>query len=286
MLENQLKINIAEVYSAFNGISSLYSVNSFSELSKEILGAFSEDYVSIGYESLSCEIGYECLVKDQDLEKWTSFYNQVDISHKVHVLVGLGWAFSKRKLVFSDYFDLFNDGEKWLILDGCGYFDALFRSRKTITNQIYPDLIPDEFLFAYYQGVGRQQLYSKEGDFLKIKECIFSFPLRFQGDMWRGVGIASGYVGGLMDKDLSLYRFEGDKPFVFGFSIGKVSRLNAECFRKNDLVECKFLNLNILKNVQKEINDFLRTNILKGDSKNEFSLNLNHAESELMHSVN
>lgn len=162
------------------------------------------EFRSVAYESASMIIGIRDLSKGTQLDEWTKFYLCGGKEHSFHLDIGLGWAYARNVTTPDPKLNYIHTLMRWMIFDGMGYYNALFRRRKTIKSQIVPDGIVGEDLKGYDQGVGRRLWYIADGEVSKVIAFIQSFPLFRQPDLWRGVGIACGYVGGNATQDLEM----------------------------------------------------------------------------------
>ena len=89
-----------------------------------------------------------------------------------------------------------------MVFDGMGYYYALFKGRKTIKEQALPPDIGDKEWFGFDQGIGRRCWYMAKGNVQEVSRLIQSFSESRQKNLWRGLGIACGYVGGNSREDL------------------------------------------------------------------------------------
>jgi hypothetical protein len=86
--------------------------------------------------------------------------------------------------------------------DGMGYYHGLFKGRKTVKNQLIPEGINEQELHGFDQGLGRRLWYIVKGDVTELIQLINPFHSSRHSDLWRGVGIACGYVGGCYKENL------------------------------------------------------------------------------------
>ena len=154
------------------------------------------EYRSIGYESGAFEIAYAELKAGLPLNNYHELYASKGNLHPFHLQIGLGWAFAKAELWPGTYSKALPFSSLQLVYDGSGYYHALFKARRTVQHQILPDDISDEDRTGYDQGIGRRLWYICKEDIASLVQSIQSFEDYRQGDLWRGVGVACGYVGG------------------------------------------------------------------------------------------
>ena len=151
---------------------------------------------SVAYESASFEIALSDLSKDNKLENWKNFYIRSSSQHSFHLDIGLGWAFANREISPTPFMDIGIPVMRSMVFDGMGYYHGLFNGRKTVKSQLVPSIIGEQDVFGFDQGLGRRLWYISKGDVEELGNLLFSFPQERQAGLWRGVGIACGYVGG------------------------------------------------------------------------------------------
>lgn len=161
----------------------------------EQIETFPKDFISIGYEAVAMHLATRDLQEKNDLIAWTDFLNNHAQKHAVQVHIGLGWALAQQRLVVTDYLNILNPFLAWRILDGYGYYDGFFRRRKVMQG-VFPEDIHGVALEVYSQGIGRSLWYLSKGNLEKLAELLAALPSAWGKDLWRGIGIASTYIGG------------------------------------------------------------------------------------------
>jgi len=185
------------------------------------------EFRSVAYESASMMLGLRDLSKGTELNEWTKFYLRAGKEHSFHMDIGLGWAYAKCAITPDPNLNSLHPMMRWMIFDGMGYYNALFRGRRTIKNQTVPEGIDGEDKKGYDQGLGRRLWYMASGDVSKVMAFIQSFPSSRHPDLWRGVGIACGYVGGNAREDLEMLILSSGeyKPqLCAGIALAAISR--------------------------------------------------------------
>lgn len=154
------------------------------------------EFRSVAYESASMEIGLNDLINGRRFSEWKKFYQHSNLIHSVHIGIGLGLAFAKAEITLTPSLELLDPRMQWMVFDGIGYYYGLFKGRRTVKYQKVPEFISGEQLKWFDQGLGRRLWYICKGQAEGLTLTIQSFPLPRQSDLWRGAGIACGYVGG------------------------------------------------------------------------------------------
>jgi hypothetical protein len=164
------------------------------------LDAEPPEYRSVSYESASMEIALKELSGGLELNQWKKFYLGAGNSHTFHMDIGLGWAFAKAEISPALYKDSLQLPVPWMVYDGIGYYYGLFRGRRTVRNKEVPDFLNSGSVHGFDQGLGRRLWYICKGDMDQLATLLHGFQASRKADLWRGIGIACAYVGGL-EKD-------------------------------------------------------------------------------------
>jgi hypothetical protein len=210
-------------------------------------------YRSVAYESGSMIIGLRDLSKGTRLHEWKKFYALAGKVHSFHVDIGLGWAYAKKEVLPDRNLELLHPLMRWMVFDGMGYYNGLFRGRRTIKHHLVPDGIEGEDLKGYDQGLGRRLWYMANGEVIKVTSSIQTFPSSRHQDLWRGVGIACGYVGGNAEGDLELLlHASGDsrKNLCTGIALAAISRSASDSITPDIETACKVLCKMTLKDIE------------------------------------
>ena len=199
------------------------------------------EFRSIAYEGASMGLALKDLSQGGTLHRWRSLMEGPGAAHTTQVHVGLGWALAKQGLPVSSFLEELNPLLRFRVLDGYGYFDALFKTRQTIQNQRRPEDLQENFFAAYDQGVGRSIWYSSEGECSKISEIIAKFESSRQPDLWRGIGIACSYVGGFEKTTLDELAVAASKyrvQLAVGAALAARSRIHANSLTQDAELAC------------------------------------------------
>ena len=185
------------------------------------------EFRSVAYESASMEIASLDLSNGNGLSNWKNFYQRSAKAHTFHMDIGLGWAFAKKEISPLPYFESLQTVMSWMVYDGIGYYNGLFNGRRTVKSQLIPVDIDQPTLPGFDQGLGRRLWYISKGNVEHLIQLINPFPLSRHADLWRGVGIACGYVGG-NDKtnleELVTHSREFKGQFCNGITLAAISR--------------------------------------------------------------
>lgn len=202
------------------------------------------EYRSVAYESASMVIGIRDLLKGNRLNEWIKFYHCAKETHSFHMEIGLGWAFAKSDLSPVAHLEFLDPPMRWMVFDGMGYYHGLFKGRRTIIHRQVPDRIIGELVPGFDQGLGRRLWYRCKGEGNAVAELIQSFPEARQGDLWRGIGIATGYVGGNEKnslKQLLLHAAGFRQQLSVGIALAALSRTLSGSVTEDIKEACKVI---------------------------------------------
>ncbi len=128
--------------------------------------------------------------------------SQVYINH-----VGVGWAMARLPISIEKHLNKFDHLLRWLIVDGYGFHQAYFRTKKYVLEMCPPKELKNPFsIQVFYQGVGRALWFIEGTDVVRIYNRVRKFSQKFHPDLWAGVGLAVGYAGGGNVEDYQLIK--------------------------------------------------------------------------------
>lgn len=240
------------------------------------LNAEPSEFRSVAYESASMEIGLKAVAHGDQFKEWKKFYSFSKERHSAHMEVGLGWAFGKTDVAPTPYLKSLDLLMPWMVFDGMGYYYGLYKGRRTVKNKVVPEFISEEQTHGFDQGLGRRLWYIAKGDVKELVQLIQSFPLTRQRDLWRGVGIACGYVGGNEKSNLELLSIHSagfKRQLSTGLAMAALCRNVAESVTENIGLACSVLcSKSLLEVILAE------TDLMKKINSNSGSLNFNWIE--------
>ena len=251
----------------------------------EVLETEPPEFRSVAYESASFEIALEDLQTNPRLDRWKEFRQLCGSQHTFHIDIGLGWAFAKTGLRPDPYVQTMQPLVKWMVFDGLGYYYALFKGRSTLKNKELPELIEGDSLQGFDQGLGRRLWYMAKGNVNEVNKLVEGFPSSRHSDLFRGIGIACGYVGGSDEDDLLCLRGisgENHSQLQLGIVLAAISRIASDTINEDISIACRIIcskSMNELRMAMMR----MRTNFfyLYNDSDSNFHW-LTQLESELL----
>lgn len=132
--------------------------------------------------------------------RFDRFAQTIGGKHIYMLHVGAGWAYAKLPVDVEKRMSRFDPLLKWLVMDGYGFCNAYFNTKKYVIDAKIPSL-SDYGTHVFYQGLGRCLWFVEGANAERIAKRINSFPEKYAGDLWSGLGLASAYAGGV-DKEV------------------------------------------------------------------------------------
>lgn len=231
MLAQALK-NIQTIETIFQEVQGLFPQIASQKAFVEKLNSYNPEFRSVAFEAASMCIALEDLKSGAALPNWKNFLHSFASAHATQFYIGLGWALAQQQLSPTLFFDALKTDYRHRILDGYGYYEGLFRRRKSVLQQLYPEWCTAILLPHYDQGLGRSIWYLSKANIPTTARTIFTFQQNRQAALWRGIGIAVAYVGGCTESELrKLQQVAGvQAPELFnGATLAANSRKEAAC---------------------------------------------------------
>jgi len=128
-------------------------------------------------------------------------------AHIYMAYIGVGWAMARLPRIRWRAIAPHDPLLRWLVLDGYGFHQAYFRTKKYVTGQFQapiPGWSPAGYaLRVVDQGMGRALWFYGGADVERVAATISAFPAGRRADLWSGAGLASVYAGGADAGELS-----------------------------------------------------------------------------------
>jgi hypothetical protein len=165
------------------------------------LEAEPKEYRSVAYEAAAAEMAIIDLQRG-GLKK-IIFEKAYMPLHVFHIGIGVGWAFAYTEQDPGPCLESLGLEIQGTIFDGFGYYYGLFRARRTIKAHEVPPVVTGDHLSRFDRGLGRRIWYNSRGNPEMVATVVQTFPVFRQPNLWRGVGVGVGYVGGCDMKKLT-----------------------------------------------------------------------------------
>jgi hypothetical protein len=146
--------------------------------------------------------------------------------HLYMVHIGAGEALARLRRSPEPFLRRLDDPVvRWLVMDGYGFHEGFFKPRRHVRDQRVPVKLSPFAARVFDQGVGRSIYFAEGADAGRIARSLAAFPEHRQADLWLGVGVACGYVGG-MDREqlLALRESAGEHAARIAVGVAFVSK--------------------------------------------------------------
>ncbi|MCX6465571.1 MAG: DUF1702 family protein [Pseudonocardiales bacterium] len=124
--------------------------------------------------------------------------------HVYLVYVGIGWAMARLPRFRWPSAQTLDPLLRGLVLDGYGFHQAYFHTRRHVHEQYRPAAFPwpadgtrAHAHHAIDQGIGRALWFVGGTDVEVVADLVDSFPVQRRADLWAGTGLAATYAGGV-----------------------------------------------------------------------------------------
>ncbi|WBC14940.1 DUF1702 family protein [Micromonospora sp. WMMA1998] len=118
--------------------------------------------------------------------------------HVYMVHIGAGEALARLRRRPEPFLARLDDPVlRWLVMDGYGFHEGFFKPDRYVVRQGLPGHLSPYARRVFDQGIGRSVWFTSGADVNRIAETISRFPAGRHADLWLGVGVACGYVGGV-----------------------------------------------------------------------------------------
>lgn len=91
---------------------------------------------------------------------------------------------------------------RWLVMDGYGFHEGFFRPDRHVIAQKVPPFLGQSARRVFDQGLGRAVWFLTGADVADISGILDVFEEHRKPDLWLGVGVACGYVGGIDESEI------------------------------------------------------------------------------------
>ena len=240
--ENSVQGKIDTIQNTFLHVQDIFFESSDCKNHVAELESADIEFRSIAFESASMSIALEDLKQGDKLTNWLPFLNETASAHATQVHVGLGWAFAQTLKNPIAYLPELNPMMRYRVLDGYGYYEGIFRRRRSIINHLKLQVEDTVASSALDQGIGRSIWYLNKGIIDDAKNMIDGFAVERRKDLWRGLGIAIAYVGGCNEELLQKIFSKADSyktQLATGSVMALVSRDSAKYISADTELACK-----------------------------------------------
>ena len=147
------------------------------------------------YEGAAMGLSLLDLLTPWNSGRWGAFLRGHAGAHIYMQHVGLGWAFARLRRNIQAYLVRLDPLLCWLAVDGYGFHEGYFHSRRYTREGAAPKGLSGYALRAFDQGLGRSIWFSSGADVQRVAAVISALPEGRRADLWSGVGLACTYAG-------------------------------------------------------------------------------------------
>lgn len=187
-------------------------------------------------------------------DRFSQFIATAGSNHIYMSYVGAGWALARLPWTLQGYLEqlylssLLSQSLDpllgWLAIDGYGFHQGYFKSRKYIETIAYPSELSGYALNVFDQGLGRSLWFVEGADIARIAQRIEKFPSYRRADLWSGVGLACTYAGGVDRQEIERLKTVGAgyiPQIAQGAAFAAKTRQRAENMTENTQMCCQLL---------------------------------------------
>ena len=135
-----------------------------------------------------------------------SFLRGAGAAHAYMVHVGVGWAMARLHAGIPRARARLDPLLGWLAIDGYGFHEGFFHWPRYIEGQPAPSRLRGYDHRAFDQGLGRSLWFVEGADVTRIPRTLTAFATERRADLWRGIGLAATYAGGVGEAELKALR--------------------------------------------------------------------------------
>jgi hypothetical protein len=160
-------------------------------------------------------------------------------NHIYIIYVGVGWAMARLPRFAWPKPESLDPLLGWLALDGYGFHQAYFRTKKYVEEQYqnpnfsWPAGQSELANQIIDQGIGRAMWFVAGTDAELATKMIEKFPEHRRADLYAGAGLAATYAGGPDEAELTGF---ADRAGIHRHLVAQGSAFAAECRVLSDLV--------------------------------------------------
>ncbi|TDT30095.1 DUF1702 family protein [Naumannella halotolerans] len=160
------------------------------------------DWRGYAYEGAAMGLtGLDCFLPTKS--RFLAYVEGPARHHAYMAHIGAGEALARLRRRPQNFIDkLPHPVLRWLVMDGFGFHEGFFRPDRHIIGQKIPDYLTAHARRVFDQGIGRAVWFLTGADVDDISSILNAFPAHRHSDLWLGVGVGCGYVGGISEQEI------------------------------------------------------------------------------------
>ncbi|NJO81465.1 MAG: DUF1702 family protein [Blastochloris sp.] len=182
------------------------------------LNAIDAELRGFAYEGAAMGLtGLDCVLPGSKYLQ--TFLDGAGSAHMYMVHIGIGEALARLRRKPERVLPQLDPVLRWLVIDGYGFHEGFFASRRYIEGQAIPPHLSPYARRVFDQGLGRAIWFLHGADVDRVVTGIHAFPPARHADLWSGIGVACAYAGGLDDSAMARLRREA-YPYTAQLAMG------------------------------------------------------------------
>jgi len=184
-----------------------------------LLDAYDADVRGVAYEGAGMGLCLlDCLLPRR--KRLASFIAGPGHAYRPLLLIGAGLVLPRLPVNPLRLLERVDYEERWLILDGCGFYHGFFSPERSLRQHIKPRTMTGYAGRVFDRGLGRSLWFTHATSTRHITATIEQFPAGRRGDLWSGVGLACAYAAPVLDAPAMRRLVAATGPHADQFAIG------------------------------------------------------------------
>ncbi len=246
------------------------------------LDAFEPELRGFAYEGAGIGLAaLDCLLPWKNRTK--AFLDGPGSAFIYAVPLGAGMALARLRQKPERFLKRLDPVLGWLIVDGYGFHEGFFASRRYVDRQQIPEHLSAYGRRAFDHGLGRSIWFSRNANVAHVATTIAAFSEARQPDLWRGIGLACGYTGGVEISVVEALQAAAGpyKPqLALGIAVAANARHSVGNPSPNTDLACQVV-LNLSSTTASQIVDAARENLPADDEEPAYEIWRQRIEAQL-----
>ncbi|MFH5209777.1 DUF1702 family protein [Antrihabitans sp. NCIMB 15449] len=164
-----------------------------------MLNGADNDVRGVAYEGVGMGLSLlDCMLPHK--KRLAGLLNGPGGAHKPLLYIGAGLALPRMPVNPLRVMSRYEDNERWLILDGYGFYHGFFTPERSLQRQVRPRRITGYAARMFDCGLGRSLWFTSAANTQRVADIVGRFPVHRRGDLWSGVGLACAYAAAVADE--------------------------------------------------------------------------------------
>jgi hypothetical protein len=184
-----------------------------------MLDATDDEVRGVAYEGVGMGLSLlDCLLPHK--KRLAGFLAGPGRAYKPLLYIGAGLALPRMPVDPLRVMARHDDDDRWLVLDGYGFYHGFFTPERSLRQQVRPRRITGYAARMFDRGLGRSLWFTSAANTRRIADTVERFPAARRGDLWSGVGLACAYAAGVLDEQALRRLVTAAGPDADQFAVG------------------------------------------------------------------